>query len=61
MNFPLRFVIEYAHTKENEVDVALKKYFGKEGLPPEREVEIWSLFSEWLMFDFKQSNHMTFF
>ena len=62
MKFPFHLIVEYAHTKPAEFTSALNQFF--EGQYPEAQKEeenVFALFHEWLIYDYRQSSGVSFF
>ncbi len=62
MNFKLGQVVNYAYLQEELIPQALKEFFGDD-IPGQEEPmyeEINALFNEWLIFDFKLPNNISF-
>lgn len=61
MKLPFHLVIDFAHTQQGDVQKALGQFFGQTSFPDkDQEEEAYPLFSEWLIFDYKQANGLTF-
>lgn len=59
MRFPFHLIINYAHTKPEEINNAFREFFGStpsKGVPE----EIQGLFGEWLIFEFRNTQGVTF-
>lgn len=60
MRLPFHLVVDYAHTKDEIMQRAFLEFFGA-NVPDEGTEDLaFPLFSEWLIFDFKQPNRSTF-
>ncbi len=60
MHLPFGLVINYAHTKPKEMEGAGYEFFGSEPPSTDQEDDAIPLFGEWLIYDFKQDNGITF-
>ncbi len=63
MNFPIHLIIDFAHTKLSEVEIAEKQFFSATDFPLKDadNEDIKGLFLEWLIYDYRQTNGNTFF
>ena len=59
MGLPFHLVIDYADKNHKETVRALEEFFGKNLPSPDWE-DVWALFREWLIFDFKQKHRTSF-
>lgn len=61
MKIPLGMVIDYTHSKPELAKQAFTEFF--RGLPKDKDPreELFPLFAEWLIFNYKQPSGMTFF
>lgn len=59
MRLPFHLVIGYADKNHKEITRALEEFFGKDLPPPDWE-NVWALFREWLIFDYKQKSGTSF-
>ena len=60
MVFPLHKIAEFADLKPNEIERALREFFPSEEALSMMTEDIKAYFTEWLLFEYKQSNKVTF-
>lgn len=61
MKLPFHLVIAFAHKNQPEMQKAFGQFFGQTSFPESDQEEIaYPLFSEWLTFDYKQANGLSF-
>lgn len=63
MHFPFHLIINFAHTKTDEVEKAAKKFFGSYRPREDRDEDemLLGLYSEWLIYEYRQQSGSTFF
>lgn len=60
MRLPFHLVIDFAHTKPDSTRKAFLEFFGENLPEAETEEQASPLFSEWLIFDFRQPSGVSF-
>ena len=61
MKLPFSLIIEFAHQNLNEIESALGQFFGLKSLKnSDNDEDIFPLFSEWLIYDFKRPAGVSF-
>ncbi len=60
MVFPFHKIAHFAHTKPREIERALHEFFPSEEAFSMITEDIEAYFTEWLLFEYKQSNNVTF-